>query len=364
MRAVIIGFSHMHVNEIAQYINDCEGMELVGIAEAPSKIPAIKNFRYTRVWNLENVRDNYCSSVYEDYREMLDELKPDFAFILTENCQKHEVVEECAKRGVNVCIEKPMAASYKEALKIKESVEKYGVEAVVNWPVLWRPYLHRMKAAIDAGMVGEGIRLRYINGHTGPLGKGARHRGVSASAETMEDSDRGATWWHKSECGGGNVLDIGCYGCLFTEWFLGGEPKTVTALGAELNTPFGDTEDNFAAIIALDEKKMSVIEGTWTTPAAAIPSGPMLTGRDGAIFCTGSAGNAPDVVAYNISSESIELPQIDLGKAYKNMPEHLVHRERTGEPLQRMVTLDANLKVIKLLDAVVRSVKSGKTENV
>ena len=30
MRAVIIGFSHMHVNEIAQYINDCEGFDLVG----------------------------------------------------------------------------------------------------------------------------------------------------------------------------------------------------------------------------------------------------------------------------------------------------------------------------------------------
>ncbi len=362
MKAVIIGFSHMHVNEIAQYINDCEGMELVGIAEAQCELPAIKNFRYTRVWNLENVRDNYCSNVYDDYKKMLDELKPDYAFILTENRQKPEVVEECAKRGVNVCIEKPMAVNYAEALKIKESSEKYGIEAVVNWPVLWRPYLHKMKAAIDAGIVGEGIRLRYINGHTGPLGKGARHRGVVGAAETMEDSDRGATWWHKGECGGGNVLDIGCYGCLFTEWFLGGEPKSVSAVGVELNTPFGDTEDNFAAIIGFDGQKMSVIEGTWTTPAAAIPSGPMLTGRDGAIFCTGTAGANPGVEAYNISSEALLLPEIDLGKVYKNMPEHLVNRQRTGEPLQRMVTLEANLKVIKLLDAVARSAKSGKTE--
>ena len=176
MKAVIIGFSHMHVNEVAQYIHECEGFDLVAIAEAPSSIGTVPNYRYTAVWNLENVRDNYCQKVYDDYRVMLDEEKPDYAFILTENCQKPEVVEECAKRGVNVCIEKPMAVSYEEALKIEASVEKYGVEGLVNWPVLWRPYLHRMKAAIDAGLVGEPIRLRYLNGHTGPLGKRARHR--------------------------------------------------------------------------------------------------------------------------------------------------------------------------------------------
>ena len=34
-RAVIIGFAHMHVNEIAQYISDHEDFELVGFADIP-----------------------------------------------------------------------------------------------------------------------------------------------------------------------------------------------------------------------------------------------------------------------------------------------------------------------------------------
>ena len=364
MRAVIIGFSHMHVNEIAQYINDCEGFDLVGIAEVPSTVETIPALRYTPVWNFENVRDNFCKNTYDDYRVMLDELKPDFAFILTENCQKPEVVEECAKRGVNVCIEKPMAVSLAEAEKIEASVKRYGIEAVVNWPVLWRPYLHRMKAAIDSGLVGDPIRLRYLNGHTGPLGKGARHRGVSSAAEEMQDSDRAKTWWHNADHGGGNLLDIGCYGCLFTEWFLGEGAESVLAYGAELNTPFGNTEDNFAAIIGFGGKKMSVIEGTWTTPAAAIPSGPMLTGTNGSIICTGTAGNNPDLVAYDISGNPLEIPAVDLGRAYANMPEHLMHRARTGAPLQKMVTLEENMKVIRLLDTVVRAASSHKTEEV
>lgn len=104
IKAVIIGFSHMHVNEIALYINDAEGMELCAAADVPSQTETIAPKRYTPAWNLQNVRENYCSNIYDDYRKMLDEVKPDIAFILTENGQKPEVVSECAKRGVNYLI--------------------------------------------------------------------------------------------------------------------------------------------------------------------------------------------------------------------------------------------------------------------
>ena len=60
MKAVIIGFSHMHVNEVAQYISECEGFDLVGLAEVPDLAETVPAYRYTAVWNLENVRDNYC----------------------------------------------------------------------------------------------------------------------------------------------------------------------------------------------------------------------------------------------------------------------------------------------------------------
>lgn len=299
IRAVIIGFSHMHVNEIALYITEAEGMELCAAADVPSKAESIEARRYTPAWNLQNVRENYCPDIYEDYKKMLDEIKPDIAFILTENGQKSEVVFECAKRGVNVSIEKPVASSLEEAKRIKESVEKYGIEAVVNWPVAWRSYLYKMKNALDSGIAGRQIKLRYINGHTGPLGKGARHRGVSANAEEMTDEERGKTWWHKAELGGGVYLDICCYGGYFAKWLMGDGEESVMSYGANLNTPFGNTEDNFAAIVKYRDK-MAVLEGTWTTPRVVIPSGPMVICTDGVVVCTGGAENEPDVKAYDI----------------------------------------------------------------
>ena len=358
-KAVIIGFSHMHVNEVALYISEREDMELCGIAGVPSKAESIPALRYTPEWNLCNVRDNYCSNVYEDYKVMLDEIKPDFAFILTENGQKPDVVEECAKRGVNVCIEKPIAVSLAEADRIKASVDKYGITAVVNWPVVWREYVLKMKAALDAKIVGEPLKLRYINGHTGPLGKGAKHRGVTENAEEMTDEQRAKTWWHKAELGGGVWLDIACYGCFFTRWFMGKGAKSVIGMGENLNTPFGNTDDNFAAAVKYDGK-MSVIEGTWTTPRAVIPSGPMVLCSDGVIMCTGGAESAPDVKAYDIYGNEVEIPAYSLEEKYKNMPCHYANHIKTGEPIHEMLTLDANMRVMAILDATIRSSRDGE----
>lgn len=358
-KAVIIGFSHMHVNEVALYIHERPDMELCAVAAVPSKAEPVAPFRYTHDWNLRNVRENYCPEVYGDYRIMLDTVKPDIAFILTENGQKPEVVEECAKRGVDVSIEKPMAVSLEEAGRIEKAVKDGGIRAVVNWPVVWREYVLKMKAALDAGLVGRPLKLRYINGHTGPLGKGAKHRGVSENAEEMQDADRAKTWWHKSALGGGVWLDIACYGCFFSRWFLGADAKSVVAMGGNLNTPFGDTDDNFAAAIRY-EKAMAVIEGTWTTPRAVIPSGPMVLGTEGVILCTGGAENAPDVKAYDLYGNELPIPEYTLEEKYKNMPCHLM----SGEGIHEMLTLENNLQVMALLDAAMRSAESGREEPV
>lgn len=363
IKAAIIGFSHMHVNEVALYITECPDMELVAVADAASNVEAIPALRYTPLWNLQNVKENYCANVYADYKEMLLKEKPDIAFILAENVQKPEVVEACAQLGVNVCIEKPIAVSLDEAKKIQASVKKHGIKAVVNWPVAWRPYLFKLKAALDSGICGTPIKLRYINGHTGPLGKGAKHRGVSANAEEMTDAQRGKTWWHKESHGGGVYLDICCYGCYFSKWLLGSGAKSIISMGANLNTPFGDTDDNFAAAIKYDGK-LSVIEGTWTTPRAVIPSGPMLLCTNGVITCTGGAENAPDVKAYDIYGNEIKLPEIELSDKYKNMPFHYANHIQTGEEIFDMLTLDTNMEIMAILDAAIRSRNSGKEEEI
>ena len=171
IKAVIIGFQHMHVNEVALYLTNHPDYVLAAASDSDSGVEKIAPMRYTSEWNKANVKANYCSEIFDDYTVMLDTVKPDVAFILSENSEKLSIVEACAKRGINVIIEKPMASTLEEARAIQATVEKYGIEAYVNWPVLWRNYLHQFKAILDSGVVGEPLKLRYINGHTGAFGK-------------------------------------------------------------------------------------------------------------------------------------------------------------------------------------------------
>lgn len=171
------------------------------------------------------------------------------------------------------------------------------------------------------------------------------------------------TWWHQKKYGGGVFLDICCYGCFFSKWFMGEGEKAVLSYGANLNTPYGDTEDNFAAIIKYDSK-MSVIEGTWTTPRAVIPSGPMVLCTEGVIMCTGGAENAPDVKAYDIYGNEVEIPEIEFDDKYKNMPWHYANHIINGDDIHQMLTLDSNIQVMAILDAAIKSSKSGKEESI
>lgn len=360
-RAVIIGFAHMHVNEIAQYINEQEDFELVGFADVPSEIPEKTEARYTRAWNIKNNSEKYGITPFDDYKVMLDELKPDIAFILCENVNKPMIVEECAQRGVNVSIEKPMAINLQEALKIKESVEKYGIEAVVNWPVIWRPYIHKQIAALESGVVGKLIKAFYINGHTGPLGKGAKHRGVSEKAQEMTDEERASTWWYREETGGGAFLDIGCYGCFFNEWVRDDDdkPLSVMAFKGNYNTPYMNSADNMAGIIEYKDS-YGVVEGSWTVPQASLPTGPVYNCTEGALYCDENK----EIIAMNIYGDKIELPEYELTPHIANLPDHYAYCKKNGKPFIKTVTLDFNIRLMRLIDAALKSSESGKKEEI
>ncbi|MDP4133066.1 MAG: Gfo/Idh/MocA family oxidoreductase [Bacillota bacterium] len=362
IKAVIIGCAHMHVNEIALYIHEQVGIDLIGCADVEAKTPEIVKARYTRLWNLENIKNNYCSTIYDDYKFMLDELKPDIAFILCENANKPVIVEECAKRGVNVSIEKPVAVSYEEAQKIEATIKKYGIEAMVNWPVLWRPYMYSMINAFNKGLIGDLKKLYYINGHTGPLGAGAKHRGVSQTADEMTDEARSKTWWYQKEMGGGAFLDILCYGCMYSALLQKDQPLGVTAYGENLNTPYSDAEDNVTAIIRYPAT-VTVAEGTWTMPQLVLPAGPVITGDKGVLYTTKVDGVA-SVHGVDMYGKTLEIPEIEFPSHMKNIAAHYVYCKTTGEPLNICVTFEQNMKVMALLDTAIKASESRKEEKV
>ena len=221
--------------------------------------------------------------------------------------------------------------------------------------------VHKQLAALESGIVGKLVKSFYINGHTGPLGKGAKHRGVTEKAQEMTDDERASTWWYKKSTGGGAFLDIGCYGCFFSTWARKDNdlPLLVSASAGNYNTPYMDAPDNVAGIIEY-KNSLGVFEGTWTVPQLSLPTGPIYNCTDGVLYCT------PDkeIKAMNIYGEEIELPEYEIPEHIANIADHYAYCKRNNLPLIKTVTLDYNIRVMALLDASVKSVESGKKEQV
>jgi glucose-fructose oxidoreductase len=172
-KVVIIGFAHMHINEVAACFYAHPKIKLAACADTVPAVPEIHEGPYTRGWNLRFVREHYgIEKVYDDYVAMLEAEKPDLAIITSENVWHRQIVQDCALRGVDVCIEKPMAMSYSDALAMVRDARATGIRLLVNWPLTWRPYLHQMKQHVDEGAIGQLIQVKYRAGHTGPLGPG------------------------------------------------------------------------------------------------------------------------------------------------------------------------------------------------
>ena len=58
-RVVIIGFSHMHINDVAAHFYENPRTDLVAGADTIPLVPELKEGTFTRKWNLEFCRTNF-----------------------------------------------------------------------------------------------------------------------------------------------------------------------------------------------------------------------------------------------------------------------------------------------------------------
>ena len=124
-----------------------------------------------------------------------------------------------------------------------------------------------MSHTYRVGVIGRVLEVRWRGGHRGPLGAGVSHAGVSGGAEAMTERELGATWWHRASDGGGAMLDFCSYGALAARWYIGEPGVSAIGMRANLNSPWGDADDNGAMIVRFS-RAMGVFEGTWDHQAS------------------------------------------------------------------------------------------------
>ena len=355
----IIGFGHMHINNVAALFAKHPQVEWVACADTIPLVPELREAPYTRGWNLKHALNNLgVPKSYPDYREMLKKEKFDIIIVCSENAQHPEIIEACAKAGVHVCVEKPMASSLSDALHMVRMCQAAGTTLLVNWPLTWSPQAHKIKELIEDGTIGRVLEVRWRAGHTGPLGPGAAHAGVSEEAAPMSGPERGATWWHQTVTGGGAMLDYCCYGAMVALWYIGEEATAAIGIKANLDSQWGDAEDN-AAILVRFPSALALFEGSWTTIDHGVLGGPIVLGTTGSLVMDYTQDK---VKLGRGHGQDTYYDCVPLPKGRDDVASEFIHHLETGDPLHPTLEMMFNLKAMAILDAGVRSASSGKLE--
>jgi len=356
-RAVIAGLAHVHINDVAAHFAAHPRVDLRACADLPPLVPELKAGPYTREWNKAFCARSFNLKPYDSWLEMLEAEEPDLCVVNSENAYHVMITEECARRGIDVCIEKPMAASLSDGLRMHRAALAGGIALMVNWPMTWNAGMQTIRAMIEEGAVGDVIQIKTRMGHTGPLGPGAKHRGVTETAGPMTDVEKARTWWHQHACGGGAMADYCCYGGMLSYWFAGEEAQAVTGMRLNSATPMGDAEDNAAMIVRFPHR-YAVIEGTWTTYDHTFQS-PIVYGTKGAIVGDYKTGA---VALYPAGWSAREVKNRELPKPLTNVAHAYACHKDTGVPPHITLQPGFNLNALAILDAGIRSADSGKVE--
>ncbi|HET7767411.1 MAG TPA: Gfo/Idh/MocA family oxidoreductase, partial [Chloroflexota bacterium] len=339
-RMGVIGFAHMHINELMRVFKGLPGVEWVACADTKPALPEKVEARFTRGWNMKHqaLQEIGIPKGYDDYREMLDKEKLDLVLFCPENARHAEVAEAIAGHGAHMLTEKPMADSMKNATRMATAARNAGVSLVINWPSAWSPAVRTMHRLVREGAIGTLWQFKNRYGSRGPLSHGSTHPGVDGRAVEMSEPEKGATWWHQAGTGGGALLDYCCYGAALSRWFVG-EPATAAfGMKANLQTPYGDADDN-AVIAVRFPKVMAILEATWSTIDHAVPVGPIAYGSTGTIL-TERRGESTVVVIRRGAGKEAEVIEADaLPAGRETLGKEVLNHLTTGEPLWDMLDL-------------------------
>jgi predicted dehydrogenase len=360
-RIGIIGFAHMHVNNNAEFFRRHPRAKLVACADTVAAEPEVRQGPHTRGWNLRHAMTKLgVEKEYGDYREMLEKEKLDIVLCCAENARHAEVAEACAAHGAHVCLEKPMAGSMGEALRMARAAERHKKVLLTNWPLTWDGACRTAKALIDDGMIGRILQVKWRAGHTGPLGPGATHAGVADEAAPLSTAELAATWWHQDAAGGGAMLDYTCYGAMLARWYLGERAVAAVGMRANLSSRWSDADDNGIMIVRYPEA-LGLFEASWTQLDPGVTHGPIVYGTTGTLVVEERGGKRVVRLERGHGQTTVFTPE-PLPAERDDIAKEFIGHLETGQQVHPTLGVECNLDITATLDAGLRAARSGKQE--
>jgi predicted dehydrogenase len=235
--------------------------------------------------------------------------------------------------------EKPLAASYKQAVAIRALARKHGIQVLTNYQMAWWPANYAAKKLVEADELGKVWRVRGVVGHGGPGSTGARNQYFFAWLTDPVQNGAGA------------LMDFGCYNALWSLWYLG-KPDSVYAQVNQLRPEtFPKVEDNSTMILSY-KNGVALLEGSWDLPRSF---------QDLEVFgLRGSVYMANGKVELRKGRETRDVPLEPLAPERAEPIAFMIHAIRSGKPIEGLTALDINVDVVEIIEAAKMSVKTGR----
>lgn len=332
VRIGVAGLVHGHVGWILGR-EDHGDIEIVGIAEADQTLVERHAARFGFDMEL----------VYPSVEEMIEATKPEAVTVFSNIYDHLAITEAAAARGVHVMVEKPLAISLDHAERMKMVADSAGIYLLTNYETTWYPSVHYAKEVLP--LLGDLRKMVVRDGHPGPIEIGV---GEEFSSWLLTEEKNG----------GGAITDFGCYGANLITWFMDGQrPESVTAVTQifKPETPYGHVDDE-ATIIVTYPSAQGIIQASWNWP---------FNRKDMDVY-----GTEGFVYASNATEGVIGLPETP-SSPFEAPPRVAPHNDPFAflasvvrgntDPEGSLSSLPINMVAVEILDAAVRSAKSGKT---
>ena len=329
LNVVLAGLSHDHVNAILD--KSRSGLiNIIGIAEADQQLCEKKKKDYQLPGSL----------FFKDLKTALQKLHPDLVMVYDAPSEHLGIAEICMPLHIPMLIEKPLAFSYDDALKMQTLSEKFKTKIYTNFPSIWyTSFIELLKRSVDAGTISKMIMR---GGHHGPIEVGCSKEFVNWLTDSVKN-------------GGGALIDFGCYGALImTELMRGQTPTSVYASTKHLKPNMYLKADDAATIIIEYKNATGIVEASWNFPYTIMDA--EVYGNNEYLHAS-QFNNAQLQVKKDTSTrdEIIATPQ------YNDAVEYLTAVMKNGAPdNNEQLSLKRNLIIVRILDAARKSAREGK----
>lgn len=334
VRVAIVGLVHGHVHGFLQQYRRNPEIEIVAVAEPDQRLLSEAASRY----GFES------SQMFTSLDEMLVKAHPQAILVYSNTYDHRRIVETCARHGVHVIMEKPLAVSLEDALAIQRAARAAKIHVLVNYETSWYRSNHAAYDLLHAGSLGEIRKVVIHDGHQGPKEIGVQPEFLAWLTDPKLN-------------GGGALFDFGCYGADLMTWLVDGErPLTVTALTQEIKPQVYSRVDDEATIILTYPRAQAIIQASWNWP---------FDRKDMEIY--GQTGYAITVKRDDVrvrrlgDQQEAKIAAKPIAAPYDDELAYVRAVITESAKEDALSSLDTNVTVTEILDAARRSAATGQT---